>query len=179
MEEEEEDSPEPQGPNAILVAPMSRKLGSVAHTGHPGHRSRTEWSLFFDSVVQMEHSDTKRRIIMLESIEAMAASFDEWWPSLLEAVRGRRKDDRPTVIVLASSPSLLLPHTAPLLSTESAAVRSLHPMLQEIADRFGGMVETKVDGDVPIWWGSEERDVQGRQQRDQRRLAAIIDEDKG
>jgi hypothetical protein len=52
-------------------------------------------------------------------------------------------------------------------------------MLQEIADRFGGMVETKVDGDVPIWWGSEERDVQGRQQRDQRRLAAIIDEDKG
>lgn len=51
-------------------------------------------------------------------------------------------------------------------------------MLQEIADRLGGTVETKVETNDsnPLWWGSEETDQTGRRERNGRRLAAILDD---
>jgi hypothetical protein len=204
-------SPEEDGPeeadeeegdfrgNPIFVTPVAGRLAMALPSGAGPAMDRSgpvslEWVKFFEHWLDQTpkgSSPSRRRIILLESIEAMSSTFDQWWPSLVEAVRLRRRSAapngkqgrvaRPTTIVFASSPSLLLPHTAPsAISTkdQESAVKSMHPMLQEIADRLGGTVETKVENNEtgPLWWGSEEVDATGRRERNGRRLAALLDE---
>lgn len=175
----------------------------------PSSSVQENWVAFFEHWINQSStegaSSTRRRIILLESIGSMSTTFDEWWPSLVEAVRRRRREEvfnekvggrkkapsatsarlsRPTSIIFSSTPSLLLPHTSPSAATnkdQESAVKTLHPMLQEIADRLGGTVETKVENNetTPLWWGSEEMDVTGRKERDGRRLAALLDGPRG
>jgi len=162
---------------------------------------KEEWVSFFAHWINQGEdgtTDNRKRIILLESVEAMAGSFDEWWPSFLEAVRRRRRIEtsqgkgklplvklsRPTTVILSSSPSLLLQHTAsppPPKEETDAAAQSLHPMLQEIAERLGGHVETRVEHQEtgPIWWGSAETDESGRRERDGKRLAVLLEDGKG
>jgi hypothetical protein len=227
MDEGDEDA-DARGPRggAFVVPLQARVIGLPGGMGMGGGESgpsrsgsiKEDWVQFFDSVLNVqsgvkgEHEVTpqaKRRIVVLQRVEAMAGTFDTWWPSFVEALRRYRKgtsipltnhgrakkaelatDSRlsqPITVIFNTSPSLLLPHTAPVVSTkkdengEDSAHDGIHPMLQAIADRFGGVVETKVeDGDAtPLWWGSEELDVVGREQREQKRLNAILDDEKG
>lgn len=191
--------------SAIIMTPMSAQLpfplGPTADQT-PHGSVREDWVRFFDSWINRDAgSPSRRRIILLESIEGMSSTFEEWWPSLVEAVRRRRRmqvphDDanksllptyelgRPTTIVFSVAPSMLLPHTsAPSATREEAeaAASQVAPFFQEIADRFGGTVETKVENaeSGPLWWGSEEVDEVGRKDRNAKRLAALVDDSKG
>ena len=203
--EDPEDDNEPGRHGAIVVTPLSARMPFGVPGGAqpelPTAIVKEDWVSFFEHWINQGegHADAnRRRILLLESAESMAGSFDEWWPSFLEAVRRRRRIEvpqgkgkvpsiklaRPTTIILSSSPSLLLPHTsspAPPKEETEAAARSLHPMLQEIADRLGGTVETKVEHQEsgPLWWGSMEVDESGRNERNSRRLSALLDESKG
>jgi hypothetical protein len=203
--EDPEDDNETGRHGAIVVTPLSTRLpfgvpGS-AQSEPPAVAIKEEWVAFFAHWINQGEQgveDERKRILLLESTESMASSFDEWWPSLLEAVRRRRRVEipqgkgksptiklaRPTTIILSSSPSLLLSHTSPPTpprEESEAAARSLHPMLQEIADRLGGTVETKVEhhDSGPLWWGSMETDECGRNERDGKRLAALLEDGKG
>jgi hypothetical protein len=172
---------------------------------------RDDWVTFFDKLLRGQEEDldgvkANRRIIVLSGVEAMSETFDVWWPSFIQAVRqfragptpvtGGRKNlkspppppvlTQPTSIIFNSSPSLLLSHTGPAMSfnkedAEETPEKSLHPMLQALAERFGGTVEARIDeGEtVPLWWGSEELDEAGREQREQRRLSTMLEHDKG
>jgi hypothetical protein len=200
--------------SAIIMTPMSAQLPfPLPGMPNPDQASqgsvRDDWVWFFESWINRIEGEAevgaaeRRRIILLESIEGMSSTFDEWWPSLVEAVRRRRRVEasegdssehksllatyklgRPTTIVFSSSPSMLLPHTLPPSATKEeaeAAASQVAPFFQEIADRFGGTVETKVENadSGPLWWGSEEVDDVGRKDRNAKRLAALLDESKG
>ena len=208
--EDAEDDTEAGRHGAIVVTPMTTRLPFGASAGtqpeNPVVVVREEWVTFFQHWINREDTasedtgvlNNRKRIILLESVESMAGSFDEWWPSLLEAVRRRRRADstsakgkspsftltQPTTVILSSSPSLLLQYTSPPKPPKEdaeAAVQSLHPMLQEIADRLGGTIETKIDhhDSGAIWWGSVETDEMGRTDRNAKRLAALLEENKG
>ncbi len=221
--EDGEDEPEGRGSSAMVVMPWPGRvpglpgMPSIA-PGRPAVGIKEDWVAFFDKVLNRDSSEPddpsssnpRKRIIFLESPEAMSATFDVWWPSLVEAVRRRRRGahlsdfalpqkkgskqkaapphtlSHPTTIILGSAPSLLLPHTssvAPFPSTQPSGTgqHPIHPMLQEIAERFGGVVEAKEVGSdaPPLWWGSEEFDQIGRMQREQKRLSALVEDDKG
>lgn len=185
--------------NAIVVTPFPGRMPMGSSIPAPESNVtgvQEAWVKFFDHWINQSSSiESARRIIVLESIESMATTFDQWWPSLVEAVRRRRGEKakgkkstltlaKPTTIVFASAPSLLLPHTSPSAASskeQESAVKTLHPMLQEIADRLGGTVETKVENNDnnPLWWASEEVDKTGRRERNGRRLAALLDDAKG
>lgn len=212
--DENDDDHEHGRNSAIIMTPMSAQmpfpLPGMPNADQMSQGSvRDDWVGFFESWINRVEVETeggevdRRRIILLESIEGMSSTFDEWWPSLVEAVRRRRRVEvatgdsgdhksllptyklgRPTTIVFSSSPSMLLPHTsAPSASREEAeaAASQVAPFFQEIADRFGGTVETKVENaeSGPLWWGSEEVDDVGRKERNAKRLAALVDESKG
>ena len=167
-----------------------------------------DWVEFFERWINKPAKDGKastKRIILLENVESMASTFDEWWPSLVEVVRRRRGDEdwqrkwqfsnkdsnrrppaqKPTTIIFSSSPSVLRSQTCPPMptinQTAAAANSNIHPMLQEIAERIGGTVEGKVESNdnMPLWWGSEESDSVGRRERESRRLSALLDPAKG
>lgn len=177
------------GAPSFLSAPPTRSVGDVDPS----------WLSFFERVINSPSTDGKR-IILLECAEGMLATFALWWPSLLEAVRRRRRGPstsngrnkgskpiatpvlHPTSIVLSSGPSLLGPHTAPLSITEHSADSEggpIHTVLQELAEKFGGTLEASQAPaeQSPLWWGSEEEDTQGRRSRNQRRLSAILEND--
>lgn len=219
--EEGEEEPEGRGSSAMVVMPWPGRVpGIPTLPGLSSSRSvggvKEEWVAFFDKVLNRDSpeledpssSTARKRIIFLESPEAMAGTFDVWWPSLVDAVRRRRRGahladvtppkkgskkpppphtlSHPTTIILGSSPSLLLPHTSPVApfpnnQTNENGQHPIHPMLQEIAERFGGVVETKEVGSdtPPLWWGSEEFDQIGRMQREQKRLSALVEDEKG
>jgi len=219
--EEGEDEPEGRGSSAMVVMPWPGRLSGPSglpnmSSGKPVGGFKDEWVGFFDKVLNRDSPEfddpsssmPRKRIIFLESPEAMSGTFDVWWPSLVEAVRRRRRGahladvtppkkgakkppsfhtlTHPTTIVLGSAPSLLLPHTcsvAPLPSTQSQenGQHPIHPILQEIAERFGGVVETKELGSdsPPLWWGSEEFDQIGRMRREQKRLSTLVEDDRG
>ena len=212
---DEEMDGRPTGPIVLTTMPGRLPINfeqiNSLHLGNRRHEIRENWMKYFEKVINQTSSQdvsstSKRRIILLESVPAMASTFEEWWPSLVEAVRLRRcgqkcgksstrkKDNvranktllNPTIIMLSAPPSLLLPHTAaPIPSTIHSKGEDfnhpIHPMLQEIASRYGGSVETKFEGtdDALLWWGSEEADCSGRQRRNEGRLSAIMDEGKG
>ena len=174
--------------SAIVVTPLANRLPIRPSAKAESASAREDWVAFFDYWLN-QSSSTKKRIILLESVEAMSSTFDEWWPSFEQVVRARRTKDglnvtNPTTVIFSSSPSLLLPHTSPVAATakdQESAASSIHPMLQEIADRLGGSVETRVENhdSNPLWWGSEETDTSGRTERDARRLSALLDDAKG
>ena len=221
-QEEGDEEPEGRGSSAVVVMPWSGRMpglpGLTGMTSSPPIGGiKDDWVAFFDKILNRDSptsdpsaSTPRKRILLLESPEAMSATFDVWWPSLVEAVRQRRRGahrlvdpstpqkkgskpktaiaytlSHPTTIILGSSPSLLLPHTAsvapfPTGRFSENGQHPIHPMLQEIAERFGGMVETKEIADAPpLWWGSEEFDQIGRMQREQKRLSVLVDDDKG
>ncbi|ORY25234.1 hypothetical protein BCR39DRAFT_544529 [Naematelia encephala] len=205
MEEEEMESGdegESSPSAAMMVLPMGGRGFGLPTPSSPKSANgiQDDWVKFFEHLINTKAPDAddsaKKRIILLDSPEAMSDTFDAWWPSLVEAVHRRRKGQpagktkkavapRPTTVILSSAPSMLASHTAPFASSEKETSGVERPpiqqALQELAERYGGTLESREHGqdDVPLWWGSEEEDIEGRTKRNQRRLAAILDENKG
>jgi hypothetical protein len=143
-----------------------------------------EWVEFFTRIVNHEHSEGRRRIILLESSTAMSSTFDIWWPSFVEAVRRRRSNSaarsgrskaklaelrNPTTVILSCSPSFL--HVgSDLAQPQTEAAQTF---ASSIAAKLGGVVETPSDAGPQIWWAGDESDEEGRLQRDQDRLEAL------
>lgn len=180
--------------SAIIMSPMNLQSAFPRPAVPDAPTAFKEaWVSFFESWINRGEQE-RPRVILLESIESMSSTFDEWWPSLVEAVRRRRReavseDDqestyklrRPTTIVFSSSPSMLLSHTSAVKDENDATASQVAPLVQAIADRFGGAIETKVENgeSSPVWWGSEELDEAGRKDRNGKRLAALLDEARG
>lgn len=175
--------------------------GMVGGHGAPSRRpeDNEEWVSFFTSLINMQLPEgvanpANRRIILLESTAAMAETFSAWWPSLLEAVRQRRRGPAPkgkgkraasvttspTTIVLSIPPSLLLPHTAHVADAqEGSAAEDAKARIRSVAEAIGANigalnVDSGDKGEEKLWWSSEEHDHDGRQQREERRLRAIL-----
>lgn len=138
------------------------------------------------------------RIIYIQDAVAMASTFDQWFPSLLKAVRARRRagvaaDERaevvtqPTTIILGCTPSIL--HTSANLrakhESESMAEAdnqagttaerpSIPPALMNFLNglRKGGNAANSGTANATgeLWKGSEEDDVIGRKTRLKKRL---------
>jgi hypothetical protein len=141
-----------------------------------------EWVEFFTRVVNHEHSEGQRRIILLESSTAMSSTFDIWWPSFVEAVRRRRSNAgarsgrgkakqaelrNPTTVILSCTPSFL--H----VGSDVAQTQPAQSFASHIAAKLGGVVEDRPDAGPQIWWAGDESDEEGRLQRDQDRLEAL------
>ncbi|KAK8861292.1 hypothetical protein IAR55_002111 [Kwoniella newhampshirensis] len=122
--------------------------GGMSSLGHPeddagSGQVNEEWISFFAKIINADSTEPgRRRIILLENTIAMSKTFSLWWPSLVEAVRRRRKGvftatksgrtgknenkviesvlEYPTSIVLQCAPSLLLPHTTPGFPSSSS-----------------------------------------------------------
>lgn len=216
QEEEGEGEDENGMPNMIRI-PMFTANVSGGLPGMPGGggggifgiqgqqggrpEDNEEWTAFFNSLINIElpageATPAKRRIILLESTAAMAETFDAWWPSLLEAVRQRRRGPapkgkgkrastvttHPTTIVLSVPPSLLLPHTAQAIESGpegSQTVEENKERIRSVVEALGANVSAiHVDGgdkgEEKLWWSSEEHDHEGRQRREERRLRAML-----
>lgn len=136
---------------------------------------------------EAEHDDqksstptSKPRIIYVQDATAMSSTFPQWYPSLLSAVRQRRKTDGPTTIVLGCSPSLL--HTGPNLSKQKQENAEAPPsgppgMPPNLAKLLGslsrggpGTQSTDKSRTDQLWMSSAEEDVLGRKRRFERRL---------
>nr|XP_018264327.1 uncharacterized protein I303_02492 [Kwoniella dejecticola CBS 10117]OBR86485.1 hypothetical protein I303_02492 [Kwoniella dejecticola CBS 10117] len=125
----------------------------------PQGRINHEWVSFFSKIINVGHSQPgKKRIVLLESAITMAKSFPIWWPSLVEAVRRRRKGVLapskavkgasgktsdpslvyPTSIILQCTPSLALSHTAPAFASavrdEDGSLKEMEESHEELED---------------------------------------------
>ncbi|WWD16805.1 hypothetical protein CI109_101237 [Kwoniella shandongensis] len=148
-----------------LGGPMEEDVGSG--------QINEEWISFFSKVINAETTEPgKKRIILLENTIAMSKTFSIWWPSLVEAVRRRRKGvlagtrngrtgkktatkvpepilEYPTSIVLQCTPSLLLQHTTPgfpSTSTTKGKDESSHASeVEGEHDEFGGDLDGNLD----------------------------------
>lgn len=162
-----------------------------------------DWVRFFSSIINMQSAkgeSAERRIILLESTAAMSPTFDIWWPSFLEAVRQRRrgpppappksgkpprptepKTIHPTTIVLSVPPSLLPAHMKEFMSPSDAVDPSHEERIRGVIEAFGSSVGqiNVIDGSdrgeqEKLWWSGEERDMESRKRREERRLNAIF-----
>lgn len=187
-----------QAPNPFSGAMMGN-LGGGSSSSQPAVNE--EWISFFDSIINLQlpegegHGAT-RRILLLESTAAMAETIDVWWPSFMETVRRRRRGSKqlakdkgkkpastfhPTTVVLSVAPSLLLPHTAEWREPPSTdAAGETKDRLRSFAEALGAsvgsihVVEPNAKHTEKLWWSSEEHDLTGRAEREERRLRAIL-----
>lgn len=141
-------------------------------------------------------AQVRRRIIYVQDAVAMASTFDQWFPSLLKAVRARRRAglannesghvvSQPTTIVLGCTPSIL--HTSENMrarreheataeeSNPTAAAPDRPPMPPALVNllnnlRGGGSNGRRENAADEPWKGSEEDDVLGRKTRLKKRL---------
>ncbi|EIW69180.1 hypothetical protein TREMEDRAFT_71806 [Tremella mesenterica DSM 1558] len=196
----------------MIAGPSMPSFGPASSS--PAAGPNEEWIAFFDKIINQTANETaspsqpRPRIIVLESTAAMASTFDVWWPSLLEAVRKRRKGTvttpsgrqgrqtskqssklvAPTSIVLSCTPSLLASHIGDLVGDGALADEAptagrselVQAALEAAAERFGvgvtiqssrNLHDTSTEG---MWHGSLEKDVVGRNDRNRRRLTAIM-----
>lgn len=141
-----------------------------------------DWLEFFARIVNHEHCEGQRRIILLESSTAMSSTFDTWWPSFVEAVRRRRSNAgprssrgkakqaelrNPTTVILSCTPSFL--H----VGSDFAPTQPAQSFASSIAAKLGGVIEDRPDAGPQNWWAGDESDEEGRRQRDQDRLEAL------
>lgn len=171
MEEAEDDE---EGPRiGVMRLPfMPHQQSQPTPSVHP------EWVEYFGKLLASE--SRRRTIVHLESCCAMSPTFATWYPSFLEAVHRRRRGAHfgkqkkknellfPTTVVLSCSPSLLPTHTA----SAPAPADHVRSMLESVAARLGGKVSADRDSD-PLWWGGDEVDVEGREQREEARVEAL------
>lgn len=187
----------------VTAAPMGGFPGVGFHGSQSPQDNRDdEWISFFSGLINMQLSEGaspghERRIVLLEATAAMAETFSEWWPSLLEAVRRRRRGTpepktkgvrapppvttQPTTIVLSVTPSLLLQHTSEFHETDGDDMESRQDKLRSAVEALGASVNAiHVDGggrsEDRVWWSSEERDHTGRQRKEERRLRSILNQ---
>jgi hypothetical protein len=141
-------------------------------------------------------AQVRRRIIYIQDAVAMASTFDQWFPSLLKAVRARRRAglsskesnlavSQPTTIVLGCTPSIL--HVSENLRVkreteamaeegkQAAALPDRPPMPPALMNllnglRRGGSSGGSENAADEAWKGSEEDDVLGRRTRLKKRL---------
>jgi hypothetical protein len=206
---DEEESTTGMGIVRIPFPMVAGGPSSVIRVSRPkDHIFDEEWVAFFSGIINMQLPDgtaaegsakpkpAARRIVLLESTAAMAETLDIWYPSLLEAVRRRRRGPsatrpkarasapkltQPTTIVLSVPPSLLLSHTADVRPppTEGAegneGADSFKDRLRTVAEVLGAAPETPDKHEEQLWWSSEEHDRDGRARRDERRLRALLD----
>ncbi|WVQ83506.1 hypothetical protein IAT38_005647 [Cryptococcus sp. DSM 104549] len=190
-----------------------------------------EWVSFFSKLINAQTPDVPagqqgpRRIILLEAPVAMSKTFPVWWPSFVEAVQRRRRGLKgnsrkkakkggevegepklvyPTTIVLQCTPSLALPHTAPVSFGLERDESDLHTdgehehegegeesqeeqdradaAISAIEEKFRSMgfnvhhhvEEVKPREGAKLWWGSEEGDHKSRKEGEQARLKAML-----
>ncbi|TXT11022.1 hypothetical protein VHUM_01773 [Vanrija humicola] len=204
MEEEEEDDEQGMAANFGRRVPAMLAVGGPGAGGSPffssnvqreGTEINEDWINFFTSLINMqlpegEGTPAPRRILLLESAAAMSETFEVWWPSLLEAVRRRRREPipqkptatQPTTIVLSVPPSLLLPHTADSNSESREEIESQKDRIRSVVEQLGATVDAVhvVDGgdknDEKLWYSSEEHDHEGRKMREEKRLRAIFNQ---
>lgn len=141
-------------------------------------------------------AQVRRRIIYIQDAVAMASTFDQWFPSLLKAVRARRRAglannesshvvSQPTTIVFGCTPSIL--HTSENMRARresEATAEETHqagatpdrppmpPGLMNLLNglRGGGSNGRRENAADEAWRGSEEDDVLGRKTRLKKRL---------
>lgn len=163
-----------------------------------------EWVNFFSSIINMQNpqgDNVDRRVILLESTAAMSPTFEIWWPSFLEAVRQRRRGPpppktpknakptrptaptttKPTTIVLSIPPSLLPTHMKEFMKPSDTVDPGHEERIRGVIEAFGASVGqiNVIDGSErgeqeKLWWSGEERDMEGRKRREERRLNAIF-----
>lgn len=215
MEEEEDEDDSGMAANFGRRVPAMLAVGGPGPGGSPffssnvrreGTEVNEDWINFFTSLINMqlpdgEGSPAARRILLLESSAAMSETFEIWWPSLLEAVRRRRRGPvtpssrgskskvsqkptttQPTTIVLSVPPSLLLPHTAESNSESREEIESQKDRIRSVVEQLGATVDAVhvVDGgdksEEKLWYSSEEHDHEGRKLREEKRLRAIFNQ---
>lgn len=156
LEEEEEEDEEMHGKMGIMRVPIigvgGPGMAGMVGGGHNGSPEplgiNDDWVKYFSRIINTVSPDkeapsTKKRIILLESSTAMSGTFDSWFPSLVEAVKQRRRaampqptsksksvvartkemgaELQPTTIVLSCTPSLLVPHTGETIGSPVSA----------------------------------------------------------
>ncbi|WOO78888.1 Protein MSP1 [Vanrija pseudolonga] len=215
MEEEEDEDDSGMAANFGRRVPAMLAVGGPGPGGSPffssnvrreGTEVNEDWINFFTSLINMQLPDGEgtpaaRRILLLESAAAMSETFEIWWPSLLEAVRRRRRGPvtpssrgakskisqkptttQPTTIVLSVPPSLLLPHTAESNSESREEIESQKDRIRSVVEQLGATVDAVhvVDGgdksEEKLWYSSEEHDHEGRKLREEKRLRAIFNQ---